>query len=105
MSLRLAHVRRKNFETKEKQLDNGIPYLVWTKYPKNRKLKPEEAIGVRVWPAGAGPSEKWFVTEYFEPGTKGWGDGGYELRNPRGEKTQVFLDEVIIHPQHKAVKK
>lgn len=105
MSLRLAHVRRKNFETKEKQLDNGIPYLVWTKYPKNRKLKPEEALGVRVWPAGAGPSEKWVVTEYFEPGTKGWGDGGYELRNPRGEKTQVFLDEVIIHPQHKAVKK
>ena len=104
MSLRLAHVRRKGFETKELQLDNGIPYLVWSKFPKARKLNPEDSIGVRVWPAGAGPSEKWIVTEYFEPGTKGWGDGGYELRNPRGEKTQVFLDEVIIHPQHKADK-
>jgi hypothetical protein len=104
MSLRLAHVRRKGFETKELQLDNGIPYLVWSKFPKARKLNPEDSIGVRVWPAGAGPSEKWIVTEYFEPGTKGWGDGGYELSNPRGEKTQVFLDEVIIHPQHKAGK-
>lgn len=98
MSLRLAHVRRKNYETEERRLDNGIPYLVWTKYPKDRKLSPETSVGQRVWPAGAPPSEKWFVIGYYEPGTPGWIDGGYELRDKYGNKTQVFLDEVIIHP-------
>jgi len=105
MSLRLAHVRRKNFETKEVYLDNGISYLVWSIFPKDKKLNPENSIGVRVWPAGAGPSEKWFVVEYFKPGTKGWADGGYELKDKYGNKTQVFLDEVIVHPNYKIEKK
>jgi len=104
MSLRLAHVRRKDYQTKERELSNGIPYLVWTKYPKERKLISSNSLGVRVWPAGAGPSEVWTVKEYFEPGTKGWVDGGYEIENKYGYKAQVFLDELIIHPKVKLKK-
>lgn len=105
MSLRLAHVRRKGYQTKEKRLDNGIPYLVWTKFPKERKVNPETSVGVRVWPAGAGPSEKWFVIGHYSPGTPGWKEGGYELRDKYGNKTQVFYEEVIIHPSIKFKKK
>ena len=105
MSLRLAHVRRKDYQTEEKELSNGIPYLVWTKYPIERKLNPTTSLGVRVWPAGAGPSEVWTVKEYFEPGTKGWGDGGYEIVDKYGVKAQVFIDELIIHPKVKQKRK
>jgi hypothetical protein len=105
MSLRLAHVRRKDYQTEERELSTGIPYLVWTKYPKERKLIPSNSLGVRVWPAGSGPSEVWTVKEYFEPGTKGWGDGGYEIEDKYGVKSQVFMDELIIHPKVKTKKK
>ena len=101
MSLRLAHVRRKDYQTEEKELSSGIPYLVWTKYPKERKLDPSKSLGVRVWPAGAGPSEVFTLKEYLEPGTKGWGDGGYEIEDKYRVKAQVFTDELIIHPKVK----
>ena len=105
MSLRLAHVRRKDYQTKDRELSNGIPYLVWTKFPKERKLIPSNSLGVRVWPAGAGPSEVWTVKEYFEPGTKGWVDGGYEIEDKYGAKSQVFTEELIIHPKVKIKRK
>ena len=105
MSLRLAHVRRKDYQTEERELSTGIPYLVWTKYPKERKLIPSNSVGVRVWPAGSGPSEVWTVKEYFEPGTKGWSDGGYEIEDKYGVKSQVFMDELIIHPKVNTKKK
>lgn len=101
MSLRLAHVRRKDYQTEERELSSGITYLIWTKYPRDRKLKSDNSSGVRVWPAGAGPSEVWTVREYFEPGTKGWGDGGYEIEDKYGARAQVFIDELIIHPKVK----
>ena len=47
MSLRLAHVRRKDYQTEERELNSGIAYLVWTKYPRDRKLKPDNSAGVR----------------------------------------------------------
>ena len=43
--------------------------------------------------------------EYFEPGTKGWGDGGYEIEDKYGVKSQVFIDELIIHPKVKQKRK
>ena len=104
MTLRLAHVRRRAYKTIQKELNSGIPYLVWAKYPKERYLDPSASLGVRVWPAGAGPSEVWTVIEYFEPGTKGWVDGGYEIKDKYGVKSQVFLDELIIHPKVKLKK-
>lgn len=104
MTLRLNHARRKNYKTEEKELPNGIPYLVWKKYPKNKKLDPENAIGVRVWIAGESPSSTWFVKEHRKPGSSGFKDGGYVLRDKIGYKTYVEYDEVIIHPSHKEKK-
>lgn len=104
MTLRLNHARRKNYVTEEKELENGIPYLVWKKYPKNRKLDPLTSKGLRVWIAGSSPSEKWFIHEHREPGTIGFQNGGYVLKDHIGYKTYVEYQEVILHPSIKLKK-
>ena len=101
MTLRLNHARRKNYVTEEKELKNGIPYLVWKKYPKNKKLDPENSLGVRVWIAGESPSSTWTVKEHRKPGTVGFKDGGFVLIDKFSNLTYVEYDEVIIHPSHK----
>lgn len=101
MTLRLNHARRKNYVTEEKKLSNGIPYLIWKKYPKNKKLDSENAMGVRVWIAGESPNSTWTVKEHRKPGSMGFQDGGYVVVDKIGNKSYVGYDEVIIHPSHK----
>jgi hypothetical protein len=57
--------------------------------------------GIRVLPAPFANDQNLhfeFIKRH-EPGTKGWKDGGYELRGPNGELRAFHLDQLIIHPK------
>lgn len=99
MNIRLTPTNNKTHKTSEKQLDNGIPYLIWEEYPEQSCLSKKRNLeGARVWIAGSSKSEKWFVVSKHKKGEKKFPDGGFTLKNQYGEKTYVFYEEVVLHP-------
>jgi hypothetical protein len=56
--------------------------------------------GDRVLPAPYFEDRKIMFTfkEYYEPGTKGWPDGGYDVYGPTGDIRAYYLDQLILHP-------
>lgn len=101
MSLRLKHTDRKLFKTKQKELDQGISYLVWDKFPKQLVINPESSINKRVWVAGTSSSDVWVLKEYHKPGTFSFPDGGLTVYNKKEGDVAIFLDEAIVHPSQK----
>lgn len=102
MPLRTTPASRKHYKTGERTIGEGVSYLYWEKYPKNRKLDPNKAIGTRIWLAGTSASSDWEVVVHHPPGKAGWPEGGYTVRSEKeGFTAHVFYDEVIIHPRVK----
>lgn len=99
--MRSKSTRRKEFKTEEKELFNGIKYLIWGKAPSNLKKVTSKDLGKRLWIAGTSSSDIWRLKQFFNPGDKFYPDGGVEVENKKGEVICLFLDEVIIHPKQK----
>jgi len=99
--MRLKPTNRKEFKTGEEKLASGIMYLVWNKAPDELKHMEEKDLGKRVWVAGTSSSDIWFLKSIHEIGDKFFPEGGYTVRNKKGEEMSLFYNEAIIHPRQK----
>ena len=97
--MRTKSTKRKSFKTREESLDNGIPYLVWDKYPEEAKIISEADEGRRVWIAGTSHSELWKLTKYHLPDTPRFKEGGLTVKNKKGTILDIFYEEAILHPE------
>jgi len=90
--MRLKHTNRKNFKTGEEKLESGILYLVWDKAPKELKHMEKKDLGKRVWIAGTSSSEVWLLKDIHQIGDKFFPEGGYTVRNKKGEEMSLFFN-------------
>lgn len=97
--MRLAHTKRKDYNTIEVQDHNNITYLVWEVFPVEVDLSAIEVKeGLRIWIAGTSLTDKWTVKKYHPAGSFGFAEGGYTAMSDQGEVTYISLTEAILHP-------
>lgn len=97
--MRSAPTNRKEYKTEETVDSRKFPYLYWKKFPvKADLLKLKNVIEVRIWLAGTSSSEKWYITHKHEVGSKKIPEGGYTVKDSKGEVCNIWFNEAIVHP-------
>lgn len=87
----------KKLKAKTILTDYGFPRYVWDNVPDERRVTSNH-VGKRVHVAKYSPTMYTVLSAYYEPGEKGFPEGGVRVWNEKFEQGECYtFDSVIIH--------